>query len=363
LGELSENVGDNPTDIALAFKLGCELYEYFVWAEQVWRSPWEESEMLLKGGLAKSRGRIACAFDMLNDQTQLKKSDLNEHISRLNNFQERLIEAMDVQEAKAIREEIFAIDRFVHEELTPEDLPCEESDKRDKLIDQLFDEELSETLRSLFHSLHTTARQVVNGELKLLAFFRLGFEVLRPTAPLLLDKIFETEPNSLVDTHELSVLASRQILLEDARDYHSEINEIAQSGVTDGYELRYRISKVLEYPFEEFKKYGLNLILFPRTFRVGRTGYDHISLAGSPSAWSLLETVAGTANGGKKKSKRELEDDYCGREIGIKIRGDGEAVRNPIPMAKNRLNKVLVKLDLELTYSGSGYGLTDLANE
>jgi hypothetical protein len=352
---LKETAGESSTDIALAFRLGCELFEYMMSVEMIWMSPKVQAEKRVNGFLVRSRKTMAEFLDQLFEYSQVKQESANAFVDEMISFEEYLIREMESENANAIRDEVKTISDFLSCELTPDDFPCPESENLESLVDTLFSDDHAKKLKAQLRALENSARQVVRLDSKLLTFFRLGFDILRPTDPLYLDNIFLVEANCQAGNHEQSVISSRRRLFEDARDVHVELQGVNADQI-DGYDLREQISEALKFQYEEFERFGLGLILYPKSKRLSRTGYGHVSLSRNAALWSLLESAA-PATKGAVVDLQTLKDGYKERKLKPKIRDGVETERNPLRNATYNLNSHLVKVCLRLQCVGTDYRL------
>jgi hypothetical protein len=361
---LANVVADSPTDIALAFRLGCELFEYFIAVELIWISPQTKAEARIRGFLAHSRKEMAETVDQLFETGQVNQETAMAFDNELIAFEENLVLSMNSHEANLIRNEIVALNVFLSNELTPDDFPCPGSEELEPLAAKLFSDEYAAELKSRLVLLEKSARKIVQPEAKLLTFFRLGFELLRPTVCLPFDSVFLVEPTCQTDNHEQSVSSSRRRLLDDARVYHLELAGIDPGHTTDGYDLREQICEALKFQYEEFEKFGLDLILYPNSRRLSRKGYGHVSLMGHESPWSLLRSAAATTKGAVF-DKKSLEDSYKKRNLKPRKRADGvERKQDGLRGSLSRLNKkFLSKVALKFTHSDGSYRLVEVENE
>ena len=338
---------ESPTGEAVAFSIGWELYDYFSSVEMIWESTPERAEKLINGRLALAKSMLIGYLDQLADLSPIKLDHVKIFNVAISKVEASLAETFRDADMNRIRGQIDEVRDFLDEEFTRDDFPNSESEKLEAMINGLFSEPRVADLKQNLRNLENSANAVVRNDANLLNFYRLGFELVRPTDPLLLDEIFPVEPNCLTDEdHGQSVISSRRKLLEDAQRLHVELQRVELLPSTNGYQLRDQISAILKRPCEEYKRYGLGLILYPKKMMFSRNGRGYVRL--KKSGWSLLVAAAPSTKG-VILTKQDLEAGYQGRRMKAKVKEDGkEHARDPIPMAKNRLNTYLAEVSLIL---------------
>lgn len=240
---------ESPTGEALAFSIGWELYDYFSSVEMIWESTPERAEKLINGRLALAKSILIGYLDQLADLSPINRDHVKNFNVAISKVEVGLAETFRDADTNRIRGRIDEVRDFLDEELTRDDFPNSQSEKLEAMINGfngLFSEHRVVDLKRNLLNLENSANAVVRNELNLLTFYRLGFELVRPTDPLLLDKFFPVEPNCLVDEdHGQSVISSRRKLLEDAQSLHVELQRVELLPSTNGYQLRDQISEAL----------------------------------------------------------------------------------------------------------------------
>ena len=283
-------VSDNSTEehkaYGLAFEIGGFLHEYFIWAETFWSSEYENKNITKI--LKHFRRQILRSFDLFPATLDDEELSIDASFDR---FQQTLPDALASEERIDLIKQYQELEVAIGEELFPRGMPCDESKKLWDLRKEMFSDSIAGTFTEELKTLYDAVRSKFSTHRSVL-FFRLGFDLMRPAYPLMLDESFEIEPTDLDDVkHRIAVRLGLDSLWESAAHHHSGLHHLpwdvdSISSLSNAMQFRDSILKVLNRPVQEFEKGVLGLRLYTETQRVGREGYITVfSLANSQAQW------------------------------------------------------------------------------
>lgn len=243
--------------------------------------------------LTRLRRAITTDLDRLSELGVLTKekdtlrTEFGERLLKFPRIFSRLFQSDKRVERQAVYENGK---KMCHETLNPDDYPCDMSERVESLYLGLYKIPAARILGTAFVELEKLAKSLLDEKAEAFTFFRLGFEVLRPTDPIHLDHVFDVElSDPPAASRQIQVELSLEKLLTNSSTYKGNLGSISSADYSDGWRLRDRIEDEIDVTKDQWKSFPLGLQLRFRSKMVRREGFRaEFSLEEYPALWSLL---------------------------------------------------------------------------